>query len=194
MSSLPTVLICTYPVHGQANVNLATSYELALSGVNVHIASFALLKNRVDRLQELVDRHASRSSAKPTGSVVFCELKNITSYVEASRKNRLTAGTLLHPCGVLGALQSYRNIGPVSFPWGREEYFAAIDSFKEIVGAIKPDVVAIDPLFLAPQDACKLMNQKFVILSPTGIKEATVNMQPYLAAFWKYPAFVVKSI
>ncbi|KAG6379747.1 hypothetical protein JVT61DRAFT_10282 [Boletus reticuloceps] len=32
MTSLPTVLILTYPEHGQANVNLAISYELALAG------------------------------------------------------------------------------------------------------------------------------------------------------------------
>ncbi|KAF8555816.1 UDP-Glycosyltransferase/glycogen phosphorylase [Imleria badia] len=189
MSSLPTVLICTYPVHGQANVNLATAYELALAGVNVHIVSFALLKKRVDRLQELVDRHASRSSGKPTGSVIFCECKNVTSYVDVSRRNRLAAANLTHPCGVRGALQSYRNLGPVSFPWGKEEYLAIIANFKEIIATTKPDVAVVDPLFLAARDACKLMNQKFIIMSPTGIKEATVDMQPYLAAFWKYPAF-----
>ena len=75
MSPHPTVLIFTYPEYGQANVNLATSYELALAGVNVYIAPFPSLRARVSRLQELIDRHASRSSGKPTGSVIFCECR-----------------------------------------------------------------------------------------------------------------------
>lgn len=95
MNSLSTVLIFTYSEHGQANVNLATSYELALAGVNVHIASFPSLEARVARLQELIDRHASRSSAKPTGSVIFRECKGITPHWEAHAKHGVNDTNLL---------------------------------------------------------------------------------------------------
>ncbi|KAF8555817.1 UDP-Glycosyltransferase/glycogen phosphorylase [Imleria badia] len=188
MSSLPTVLIFTYPEHGQANVSLATSYELALAGVNICVASFASLRTRVVRHQELIDRHASRSSGKPTGSVVFRECNGDSPYAEAAGKNGINAATLPHPCGVLGALESYPKIGPFNFAWGQEEYLDAIASFKEVIAITKPDMVGVDPLFFAAQDACKFVDRKFVIISPTGIKEIAVNVQPYLAAFWKYPA------
>ena len=193
MSSLPTVLIFTYPEYGQANVNLATSYELAFSGVNVYIASFPSLGARVTRLQELINRHASRSSSgRSTGSISFCECKGVTPNWEAHAKNGINNANLAHPHGVLGALESYSKMGALAFPWSQEEYLAAIAICNEIIATTKPGVVGIDPAFFAAQDACKLVDQKFVIMSPTGIKEAAVNMQPYLAAFWKYPVFVVK--
>ncbi|KAF8555815.1 UDP-Glycosyltransferase/glycogen phosphorylase [Imleria badia] len=188
MSSLPAVLIITCSEHGQANVNLATSYELALAGVNVCIASFGSLRSRVVRLQELVDRHASRSNAKPTGSIIFRECKGITPYVEAVGNHGIDAANMPHPCGVLGAVEAYSKIGPLTFPLSQEEYLAAITIFKEIIASTKPDVVGIDTMFFAAQDACKLADQKFIVISPTGVKEAAVNVQPYLAAFWKYPA------
>ena len=194
MNSLPTVLIFTYPEHGQANVNLATSYELALAGVNVYIASFPSLRPRVSRLQELIDRHASRYSGKHPGSVIFRECKGITPNWEAAGKHGVTDANLPHPYGVPGALECYSKIGPVCFPWGPEEYLAAIATCKEIIATTKPDVVGVDPLFLAAQDACNLTNQKFMIISPTGIKEAAIKVQPYLAEFWKYPASVVKFV
>ena len=195
MSSLPTVLIFTYPEYGQANVNLATAYELALSGVNVHIASFALLRSRVVQLKELIDRRASRSSAKPTGSVVFRECQGVTPHWEANARKGINDANLAHPHGVLGALESYSKIGVFLFPWSQEEYLAAITMCKEIIATAKPDVVGIDPAFFAAQDACKLAGQQFVIMSPTGLKEAGVaRVQPYLAAFWKYPMFVVRFI
>ncbi|KAF8555814.1 UDP-Glycosyltransferase/glycogen phosphorylase [Imleria badia] len=189
MSSLPTVLIFTYPEHGQANVNLATSYELALAGVNVNIASFPSLRARVARLEELIDRHASRCSDETTGSIIFRECKGITPNWEAQAKHGVNDANLPHPSGVLGALEAYSKMGIISFPWSQEEYLTAIANFKEIIATTKPDVIVIDPIFFAAQDACKLAGQKFVIMSPTGIKEAAVDMQPYLAAFWKYPAF-----
>ena len=195
MNYLPTVLIFTYPEYGQANVNLATSYELALAGVNVCIASFASLRSRVVRLQELIDRHASRSSTGPTGSVVFRECKGITPNWEAQAKQGVTAANLPHPCGVLGALEAYSKLGVMVFPWRHQEYLAAIAVFQDIIASTKPDVIGVDACFFAAQDACRLAGQKFIFISPTGLKESsTPNMQPYMAVFWKYPMSVVKSV
>ncbi|KAG6379763.1 hypothetical protein JVT61DRAFT_10300 [Boletus reticuloceps] len=188
MTSLPTVLILTYPEHGQANVNLAISYELALAGVNVYIASFASLRPRVSRLQALINRHASHSSGTLPGSAIFRECKGVTPNWEASAKYGIHDANLPHPYGVLGAAESYSKIGSVLFFWNQEEYLAAITSIKEIIANTKPDVVGVDPLFFAAQDACKLADQKFMIISPTGLKESVVHMQPYMATFWKYPA------
>ncbi|KAI9568651.1 hypothetical protein HD554DRAFT_2021844 [Boletus coccyginus] len=188
MSCPPTVLIFTYPEHGQANVNLATSYELVLAGANVYIASFASLKARVSCLQELIDRHPSRSSGKPIGSVIFRECEGVTPNWEALAKHGVTAANLPHRYGVPGALEGYSKIGPVLFPWSPEEYLTAIATCKEIIATTKPDVVTVDPLFYAAHDACQLMDQNFIVMLPTGIKESVTRVQPYLAMFWKYPA------
>ena len=194
MSSLLTALIFTYPEHGQANMILATSYELALAGVNVHIASFASLRSRVVRLQELLDRHASRPRSIPTGSIIFRECNGVIPYMEAARKHGANIANLPHPYGVLGALEVYSKIGAVLFPWSQEEYLAAIAMVKEIIATTTPDVVGVDQQFFAAQDACRLVGQKFVMMSQTGLKESAVNLQPYLAALWKYPVSVFKSV
>ncbi|KAN0085969.1 glycosyltransferase family 1 protein [Tylopilus felleus] len=189
MSSSPTVLFITYPEHGQANVNLATSYELALAGVNVCIVSFASLKSRVSRLQELIQRHASRTNNKTVGSVTFREIKGIIPNWEAQAKYYgIYDANIPHPCGVSGAVESYAKIAYILYPWNQEEYLAAIERVKEIIASIKPTMVGVDPLFFAAQDACKLSDQKFMFMSPTGLKECTTSVQPYMAAFWKYPA------
>lgn len=192
MSLLPTVLIFTLSEHGQANVNLATSYELALAGVNVYIASFLPLKNRVAQLQELIDRHASHST-NPRGSVAFREIKGIASYKEAVEKHGFNSANCLHPHGVSGALESYARLDIPLFPWSQGEYLTAIAILKEIIVTVKPNAVGVDPLFSIAQDACKLADQKFVIISPVSIKEAAANVQPYLALFWKYPVLVATS-
>ena len=78
-------------------------------------------------------------------------------------------------------------------PWSQEEYLAAVAICKEIIATTKPDVVGVGVAFFAAQDACKLADQKYMIMSPTGIKEVAIKMQPRLAAFWKYPVSVMKS-
>ena len=194
MSSLPTVLIFTYAEYGQANVNLATSYELALAGANVYIASFPSLRPRISRLQELIDRHASRSSGKPPGTVIFRECKGITPPKEAVRKHGVNVASFPHPPGLSGALECYSKLDVIFFPWDQEEYLAAIENCKEIIAAIKPNVVLVDAIFRAAFDACELVGQKCMVMSPVGVKEVAVSVQPYLAAFWKYPVSVVRSI
>ncbi|KAH0828094.1 hypothetical protein J3R83DRAFT_3753 [Lanmaoa asiatica] len=188
MSVLPAVLIFTNSEYGQANVNLATAYELALAGVNVYIASFAPLRTRVSRLQELLARHASRSSTKPTGSIVFREFKGTPSYFEALEKQNINS--LGHPHGVSGALKSYSILDSVLFPWSQEEYLPTIESCKEIIATTKPNVVVIDYLFICAQDVCELAGHKFIIMLPNTIKDIalTMQLQPNLAALWKYPA------
>ncbi|KAN0087849.1 hypothetical protein V8E55_006470 [Tylopilus felleus] len=183
----PTVLIFTYPEYGQSNVNLATSYELALAGVNVYISSFASLSGRVTRLQELIDRHASRSIGQTTGSVIFRECKGVTSYAEAVKRLGVNATNFIHPPGVSGALEGYTKVEVALFPWSPEEYLTAVKACEEIITTIKPNVVVVDTLFYSALDACKLLGQKFMVIYPIGLKEAATNVQPYFAAFWKYP-------
>ncbi|KAF8551422.1 UDP-Glycosyltransferase/glycogen phosphorylase [Imleria badia] len=190
--SPPTVLMLTYSEHGQSNINLATSYELALAGANVHIASFAALGARVARLQELIDRHASRSRGKPTGSVSFHECKGIAPSLGAHifERHGLHAATLPHPCGVVGAVEGYAKVEAIFYPWSQEEYLTVIAVVKEIIATTKPDVIGVDKLFFAARDACRLAGKKFMIMSPTGLNESgAASAQPNLAVFWKYPAF-----
>ncbi|KAN0086018.1 hypothetical protein V8E55_007152 [Tylopilus felleus] len=140
----PTVLIFTYPEYGQSNVNLATSYELALAGVNVYISSFASLSGRVTRLQELIDRHASRSIGQTTGSVIFRECKGVISFAEAARRLGINATSAIHPPGVSGALEGYTKVELALFPWSSEEYLTVVKACEEIITTIKPNVVVVD--------------------------------------------------
>lgn len=194
MSSLPTVLIFTYAEYGQANVNLATSYELALAGADVYIASFASLTTRVSRLQELILRHTSHGGDGPIGSVDFLECKGFASWEEAIGKHGMTIPGFRHPHGVWGALEGYSKFDVGMCPWGQEEYVAAIESCKGIVATIKPNMVVIDILFYAAMDACDLLEQKFMTILPNSIMDIAAGLQPYYAALWKYPMCVARFV
>lgn len=111
--------------------------------------------------------------------------------MEAARKHGVIPANIPHPHGVLGALEAFSKMWFLVFPWSEEEYLATIAMVKEIVATTKPDIVVIDAAFYAAQDACKITNQNFMILTPNGIKENVVIGQPYLAASWKYPVSVV---
>ncbi|KAG9316542.1 glycosyltransferase family 1 protein [Chiua virens] len=188
MNCLTSVLFFTHSQHGQANVCLATAYELALAGVDVHIASFAPLKSRVSWLQDLATHHSSRSNRRHTGSIVFHEFKDFPSIEDALHKLGQRIQDLRHPHGIVGALKSYSKMFTTVFPWSPQEYLIAIENCKKIVETITPNVAVIDMFLYPAKDACELVNQKSVVILPNSIKEVAAKVQPYLAYFWKYPA------
>lgn len=114
-------------------------------------------------------------------------MQGITPHWEAVAKHGLNVASLPHRPGLLGASEFYSTIGPFFFPWGPEEYLAAIASRKDIIATTKPDVVGVDPLFFAAQDACKLADQKFMVISPSGIKELSLNVNRTWRRFGNIP-------
>lgn len=96
-------------------------------------------------------------------------------------------GGMAHPPGLRGALEAFKIIPMVSMPYTCEEYVEIYTSCLDIISAVEPVGVLIDPLFRPPMDACKKQGVKHIILSPVSLKDNVLGRQPWLAAFWKHP-------
>lgn len=183
MEKRGSILFVTNSELGQASVMLAVAHEFLIrSEHDVHIASFPALQTHVDELNDTADRLMSGCSTKAT----FHTLSG------RSMKEAAPPGTEfldLHPPGVSGALFAYDNVLPATFaPWRGAEYMIGYSSTVEIINAVDPDLVVVDPLFSQGVDACNSLDKKCIILSPNTFKELVLDRQPNGGALWKFPA------
>lgn len=93
----------------------------------------------------------------------------------------------IHEVGFWGALKAYNTALAMSIPWDGPQYMEVYRSCVEIIGKTQPDIIVVDPLFNQAKDACRILGQKYIILSPNTFKEHVP--QPWLANFWKYPQY-----
>lgn len=64
------------------------------------------------------------------------------------------------------------------------------ESCKKVIEEIQPDLAVVDAIFNPGFDACLMLDQKFVLSSPNAPLDTTRALQPWLKAFWYYPACV----
>ncbi|OJI99004.1 hypothetical protein ASPVEDRAFT_97195, partial [Aspergillus versicolor CBS 583.65] len=164
----PTILFLTNSELGQASVVLAVAHELVHHS-DVLVASFPALKTHADAL-----------------SVPFHALPG------RSMKETLADSGLpylpQHAPGRQGAVESYRNgLQRVVAPWEPEGYAPIYRACLDLISKLSPALVVVEPLFGPGQDACNVLEQRYLVLSPATFKDHLVQAQPYLGVLWKYP-------
>lgn len=162
------ILFLTNSELGQASVVLAVAHEL-LHQSDVLVASFPALKQHADAL-----------------SVPFHALPG------RSMKEALADSGLpylpQHAPGSQGAVESYRNgLQRVVAPWDPEGYAPIYRACLDLISKLIPALVVVEPLFGPGQDACNVLEQRYLVLSPATFKDHLVQAQPYLGLLWKYP-------
>ncbi|KAL9063668.1 MAG: hypothetical protein Q9161_009346 [Pseudevernia consocians] len=187
VSKAKSILFLTNSEHGQAQVHLAIANEvLASSDLQVHFASFPDLHSRIRELQKL---HASN----PIG---FHPI-NGPSTTEAMAKNKVRGWMgLSHPCGVTHAVKAFTNLPYILSPREWEDYFAIYQRCAEIVKEMKPAMVVVDSHLNPGLDMCRNWaggegseRLEYIVVNPIDLIHMLSMMQPWLGAFWKYPAF-----
>ncbi|KAE8377658.1 hypothetical protein BDV26DRAFT_263168 [Aspergillus bertholletiae] len=53
-----------------------------------------------------------------------------------------------------------------------------------LICTLQPAIVVLDPIFLQALDACRMLNQRYVVLTPNTFKE--LRGQPKLESLWKH--------
>ncbi|TRM64379.1 glycosyltransferase family 1 protein [Schizophyllum amplum] len=182
---MPDILFLTFPEHGQANVHLATAFEIysrRIPGVNVHVASAPNLKPRFDQVKARVD--AIDSGARGSEATFHTVLQY--SYAEAVKRGGHTEATYLHQ----PARRSSRHLDLIGFacPYPPQDYMACIDECQALMEKLAPVVVIIDALFSQAIDACKLAKQPYMIFSPLPGSATSMGNQPHGRALWYYPS------
>jgi len=167
------VLLFTNAEHGQSNIFVATSHALIQRGCDVHFASFPAIEKTVKLLFD--------------GAITFHRLKGVdmkTAYpqdevfnsgLEGRKPKFLDMPTLLRIC-----LHT-------TMPWTGPEYVEIYRSVIEVLQAVKPDIIAIDPAFTPAITACRHIGERFLVLAPNTIKDFAMPFQPAGEVFWKYP-------
>ena len=176
----PNILFLTNSEHGQSNVILAVASELLILGeFNIHIASSSSLEQRAYQVRDSLGWEA-------LGSLTFHLIDGL-SMLQLFDKRRGTIN-LPHPPGVKGAMQGMSQAPEVLLYWSSSGYVECCEYCKDLIRTIDPAAVVVDPLFAPGIDACKVLSHKYMILSPLGLKDAVLSLQPRYAQWWKFPA------
>jgi len=172
-----SIIFVTSSDFGQANVILAVAEQLLQhkeSSFSVHIASTASLASRLAQLGPKPNAHFHSIP----GDSMF------GSYVKAGHQ----IDGLLHRPGVRGAISSFTNVPKMMEHWKNGQYLRSYNVCKEIIQQLLPAVVVVDPICAPEIDACRVLGQKLIVLSPMGLKDLLVPVQPWGGMLWNYPA------
>jgi hypothetical protein len=182
MGKRQSILFITNSELGQSTVTLAIAHEFLMRPeYDVHIASFSPLIGAISELNE----HAAWVSSGAANAAQFHTIAGKSTKEAAGRKTEFIE---MHPPGIQGAVFAYQKLLPATFTsWNGAEYMIGYSNCVEIINSVRPDLIAVDPLFSQGVDAAASSGEKFVILSPNTFKGHAVKGQPKGGALWKFP-------
>ncbi|KAF5856863.1 hypothetical protein ETB97_006650 [Aspergillus alliaceus] len=177
-----TILFLTFSELGQATLPLAVAHEFIIrSSYDVHIGSFAQLEPAVSHLNA-----RAATLAPATNTATFHPITGTPMVQTLSALNMATESFRTHDIGFQGALRAFKNIFPsLTAPWDGPQYLEIYQDCVTLIQTVQPAIVVLDPIFLQAVEACRMLGQRYVALSPNTFKELLV--QPRLAGLWKYP-------
>jgi hypothetical protein len=183
MPKTKKILFFTNSESGQANIVLATAYELlSYDHVDMHIASFASLENRVSDLKA-----GAHGSIPSNTSVTFHTIVGL-SMAEVILRN-FDPNTLAHACGIKAAVRQYPLMARLVTSWSADEYVQGYRSCIEIIKSVDPNIIVIEALCVQAREACVNVDRNYLILSPNTFREHSPP-ENILKSMVTYPALV----
>ncbi|KAF4985988.1 hypothetical protein FDECE_16180 [Fusarium decemcellulare] len=191
MTSTPPkkILFFTNSDYGQANVILATVYELMLStsNIEIHIASFQRLRDAVeDTIGLAMDNAAGHAPAR----LIFHGLEGRSQFEAAIGPDVDLFEAYDRPVTFFNAAHTILKIDGIMQPWSPKEFSDLYHQTTGVLADVKPDLTVVEPLFTPALTACNHLGINWIVLSPNTIKDFAIPLQPRLAPLWKYPIFV----
>ena len=191
------VLFVTNSESGQANTILAMSLEATTRPhIQVHVASFPVLKRRVERLSPKISFHTlDGKDALEMATTRGLSEENIphpptTKSFKAYGRTLAALMTVWDgECAFCFLLRIWV-VTDACHPFG-SAYMRLCDSIKRVIEELNPDIVVVDSLMDAGFDACYSLNRRFVVSSPNTPMDLVRGHQPWLKGFWYYPLFVL---
>ncbi|KAF3904598.1 hypothetical protein ABW21_db0203908 [Orbilia brochopaga] len=183
----PAVLFLTHPELGQANVHLATLYELLLTRqYDLHIASFH--DRNLDKSLSFIIEHANSQIEQHDPSTLA---ETVHRHVVCG-----VSMQIVHPDPRTQAhsprFRSFRKHFAPTFEnllnhQSPEAYADSVQNVVEMIKDIRPAVAVVDSLFWQGIDAVRLAKQPYVVLWPNFLKECVGGMCPKKRTAWKLP-------
>jgi hypothetical protein len=181
------VLFLTNSEYGEANVMLATAYELMCQNCIVHLASHSPLESRVRKLNN-GDFGPIPVSTTPATFHLFTGESN-----HERRMTKFNIPSIDHRPTVKDAIRMYGVLSILAGSQTGEEYVQAVQECNNIIVGVNADIVVVGNYFLPGIDSCRVLDRRYAILSPNTFREITSDEQSLLGAMVKYPALVTFS-
>jgi hypothetical protein len=185
--SLPKVLFITNAERGQANIQLATAHALLVDNhdsIDVHLASFPVLKDTVERVSQKAIR--AIPVGKADAEITFHPIDGLPHKI-AMLSDGLVIGDLRHPPGLRGFEWFIWIFEKLSVPWTGPEYMQIYHSISQIVTDVDPTFVVVDGFFSAAIDAVLKLQRARAVLSPNSPKDTIAGKQEKAKQLWHYP-------
>lgn len=173
------ILFYTTADYGQANVIIAVAYELLLlQQYDIHIASFEILRGRIEKLNDSVpENHVPITFHGISGPAALDEMIARNGFIGP------------FPPGVRGAVNTYRYTLPaMATAWTEQEYMRGYQRCLDITLSLDPDIIVVDPLMSHGLEACNTLLRTCVVLSPNTFQELLRKVQPIKSQFLTIPA------
>jgi hypothetical protein len=193
MAGRRAVLFFTNSDFGQANVVLSTAYELLRQNrLDIHIASWAPLKPRLEKLSQQAQDENPSQSISP---ITFHDLASFPGFPEFAKKNAgRRKADIPHPPGRAGAERIALLTVRFLAAWGPEAHLALLGWAADLATKLDPALVVVDPHLVPVHDMARSLKRKYAVLSPCTLAEGLISEQPWLTAYWKYPAYVSATV
>lgn len=180
------ILFFTNSDYGQANVVLATIYELMMlaKDVEIHLASFEGIHQTTLETSQLAQNN---SPGKPPARLIFHTLRGRSQFEAAAGPDVDIFEAYDRPPTFTNAARTILRIDGIMQPWSPDEFADLYQQSLDLAEQVKPDLTVVEPLFTPALTLCNHLGIKWIVLSPNTIKDFAIPMQPRLAALWKYP-------
>ncbi|KAI1258584.1 hypothetical protein F5Y18DRAFT_444444 [Xylariaceae sp. FL1019] len=188
MAGRKSILFFTNSDFGQANVVLATVYELlSQNKLDIHIASWPVLEPRLALSRKAQDDNPSES-IKP---ITFHNLASFPGFLDFAKKQAQSRkkADVAHPPGRNGAQRIALLTVRFLAVWEPEQHIALVRWSADLTKQLDPALVVVDPFLVPVHDMARTLKRKYAVLSPCTIAEGLIPQQSWWAAWWKYPAF-----
>lgn len=170
------VLFLTNSDHEQSKAFLATCQSLIqYPFVDIHLASFPELKDEVSNLPPGL----SRVRFHPLNGIPYAKRLELEEY-------RLSI--LSHPPGFRGAAASRKDLPSSQVPWNGTEYLEMYRSMLDVIKAVDPTLVVIDPMLRQANDAVLQLGYQYMILSTSNLRDVLITQQPAGKMIREFPA------
>ncbi|KAI4526766.1 glycosyltransferase family 1 protein [Schizophyllum commune Loenen D] len=169
------ILFITHCEQGQSNVHLATAFEIharAVPGVEVHLASFAPLRKRFERMR-------GEGILLESGEKLLPQFHTIDGLTHFDGIDRV--GTMRHKPN----FEVWPKFANLMVPWTPDEYVTIVDSIVANIESVDPHLILVDTLFGQAVDACNLLGRPYNVLSP--LLASMVCLQNQYLAPLRYP-------
>lgn len=187
MSHRKAVLLFTNSDFGQANVFLATTYELLRQDtLDIHIASWPQLQPRLDDLAERVQQENPDLKLSPIQFHNLADSPGLARFLETlGEKNK---ADVPHPPGRLGAERIAMLTSRCLTIWEPEQHLSIFDWSADLARQLDPALIVVDPFLVPVHDMARTFKRSYAVLTPCSLADGLIPQQPWFAAWWKYPA------